>query len=78
MKDNYENNNEHNPNKKRKTLIAFNDMLADVLSHKQRQLVVTELYFKSRKINTSFLSLTLILLNSTYYFIMKSSDKREL
>ena len=77
MKDNYENNNEHNPNKKRKTLIAFNDMLADVLSHKQRQLVVTELYFKSRKINT-FLSPTLILLNSTCYFIMKSSDKREL
>ena len=30
MKDNYENNNEHNPNKKRKTLIAFNDTLADV------------------------------------------------
>ena len=78
MKDNYENNNEHNPNKKRKTLIAFNDMLADVLSHKQRQLVVTELYFKSRKINTSFFSPTLILLNSTCYFIMKSSDKREL
>ena len=78
MKDNYENNNEHNPNKKRKTLIAFNDMLADVLSHKQRQLVVTELYFKSRKINISFLSPTLILLNSTCYFIMKSSDKREL
>ena len=78
MKDNYENNNEHNPNKKRKTLIAFNDMLADVLSHKQRQLVVTELYFKSRKINTPFLSPTLILLNSTCYFIMKSSDKREL
>ena len=35
MDDIYKNIEENNPNKKRKTLIAFDDMIADMLSNKK-------------------------------------------
>ena len=34
MNDIYENNKEYNPNKKRKILIVFDDMIADMASNK--------------------------------------------
>ena len=34
MVDIYKNNKKHNPNKKRKILIVFDDMIADILSKK--------------------------------------------
>ena len=34
MADSYKNVDEYNPNKKRKILIVFNDMIADILSNK--------------------------------------------
>ena len=37
----YKNFEEYNPNKKRKTLIVFNDMIADILSNKKLNPVVT-------------------------------------
>ena len=38
----YENIEEYNPNKKRKILIVFDDMISDILSNKKRNPIVTE------------------------------------
>ena len=47
----YKNNEEYNPNKKRKILIVFDDMIADVLTNKKVNPVVTELFIRGTKIN---------------------------
>ena len=44
---------EYNPKKKRKTLIAFDHMIADMLSNKKRNPIVTELFIRGRKLNIS-------------------------
>ena len=41
MNDIYKNNKEFNPNKKRKRLIVFYDMIADMLSNNNLNLIVT-------------------------------------
>ena len=47
MDDVYENIEENNPNKKRKILILFDDMIADMLD-KYNQ-IITELFISGRK-----------------------------
>ena len=82
----YKNIEEYNPNKKHKILIIFDDMIADMLSNKKLNPVVTELFIRGRKLNISFVFITKsyfavpknIRLNFTHYFIMKISNKREL
>ena len=44
MDDIYKNIQECNPNKKRKILIVFPDMISDMLSNKKRNPIVTELF----------------------------------
>ena len=44
---------EYNPNKKRKRTIVFDDMIADMLSNKNCNPVVTELFIRGRKLNIS-------------------------
>ena len=44
MDDIYENIEEYNPNKKHKILIAFDDMIADMLSNEKPNPVVTEIF----------------------------------
>ena len=41
---------ECNPNKKRKVLIGFGDMIADMINNKKLNLVVTELFIRGRKL----------------------------
>ena len=73
---------EYNIGKKRKVLIAFDDMIAD----KKLNPVVTELFIRRRKLNISTVFITLSYfkvskdarLNSTHFFIMKIPNKREL
>ena len=36
----------YNPNKKRKILTVFDDMIADMLSNKKLNLIVTELFIR--------------------------------
>ena len=36
----------YNPNKKRKILIVFDDMIADMINNKKLNLVVTELFIR--------------------------------
>ena len=45
----YENVEEYNLSKKRKTLIIFHDMIADILSNKKLQLTVAVLFMRGRK-----------------------------
>ena len=41
-----ENIEAYNPNKKRKTLVIFDDMIADMLSNKKFNPVVTQLFIR--------------------------------
>ena len=83
MGDIYKNIEEYNPNKKRKTLIVFDDMIADILSNKRRNPIVTELFIKGRKLKIRFVSIAQsyfsvpknIWLNSRHYFVMKIPNK---
>ena len=58
----YKNIEEYNPNKKWKILFIFDDMIADMLSNKKLDPIVTELFITERKLNILFLSHNLILL----------------
>ena len=44
---------EYNLNEERKILIVFDDMIADVLSNKKLNPIVTELFIKVKKLNIS-------------------------
>ena len=46
----YKNIEEYNRNNKRKMLIAFDDMIADMLSNKKLNPIVTELFISDRKL----------------------------
>ena len=53
MDDIYKIIEEYSPNKERKILIVFNEMIADMLSNKKLNLIVTELFIRGRKLNIS-------------------------
>ena len=53
MKNIYKIIEEYNPNKKRKILIVFDDIIADMLNNKRRNPVVTELFIKDIELNIS-------------------------
>ena len=85
-KDVYENINEYNIDKKRKILIVFDDMIAEMIINKKMNLIVTELFIRGRKINVSLVFITQsyfkvlkdVRLNATHFFIMKIPNAREL
>ena len=58
MNDIYKNIEKYNANKKRKILIVFDGMIADMLSNKKLNPVVTELFIKGRKLNISLVFIT--------------------
>ena len=87
MQDVYKNIEDYNPIKKRKVLIIFDDMIADMINNKSKlNPIVTELFIRGRKLNISILFITQsyfkvpkdVRLNSTHFFIMKIPNKREL
>ena len=47
-----------NPNKKRKILIIFDDVTADVLSNRELNPIVIELFIRVRKLNNSLVFIT--------------------
>ena len=69
---------EYNPNKKRKILFLFDDMNDDMLSNKNLNPIVIELFIRRRKLNISLVFIVLFLfcrakkvrLNFTNYFII--------
>ena len=68
MDDIYINIEEYNPNKKRKILIVFNDMIADMLSITKLGPVVTELFIKSRKLN-----ILIVFITPSYFAVILQS-----
>ena len=86
MDDVYENIDECNPNRQRKILIVFDDMIADIMTNKKFQAIIKELFIRCRKLNISLVFITQsyfsvpkdVRLNSTHYLIMKINNKREL
>ena len=58
MDDVYENIDDYNPTTRRKILIVFDDMTADIMSNKNFQAVVKELFIRCRKLNISFVFIT--------------------
>ena len=79
MQDVYKNIEDYNPIKKRKVLIVFDDMIADMISNNKLNPIVTELFITGRKLNISIVFITQsyfkvpkdVRLNSTHFFIMK-------
>ena len=58
MQDVYKNINCYNPNKENKTLIVFDDMIADMINDKKLSLIVTELFIRGGKLNISLVFIT--------------------
>ena len=58
MQDVSKNIENDNPGKKRKILIVFDDMIADMINNKKLNPVVTELFIRGRKLNTSIVFIT--------------------
>ena len=75
----YKNIEDYNPNKRRKKLIFFDDMTADMLSDKK-------LFIRGRKLDIPLVFIAQpdfavpkdIRINSMHYFIIKIPNKREL
>ena len=86
MDDVYENINDYNPNRRRKILIVFDDMIADIMTNKKFQSIIKELFIRCRKLNISLVFITQsyfsvpkdVRLNSTHYLIMKINNRKEL
>ena len=53
MDDVYNNIDDYNLKRIRKSLIAFDDMIADIMANKRFQTMVKELFIRCRKFNTS-------------------------
>ena len=86
MDDVYENIHDYNSSRKRKILIVFDDMIADIMTNKRFQSIIKELFIRCRKLNISLAFITQsyfsvpkdVRLNSTHYLIMKINNKKEL
>ena len=87
MQDVHKNIEDYNPIKKRKILIVFDDMIADVINNNNKlNPIVTELFIRGRKLNVSIVFITQsyfkvpkdVRLNSAHFFIIKIPNKRQL
>ena len=82
----YENINDYNPSRKRKTLIVFDDTIPDIMSNKKFQAMIKELFVGCRKLNISLVFITQSYfsvpkdtrLNSAHYLIKKINNRKEL
>ena len=85
MDDVDENIDDYNPNRQRKVLIVFDDMIADIMTNKKFQAIIKDLFIRCRKVNISLVFITRsyfyvpkdVRLNATH-LIMRISNKREL
>ena len=83
MNDVYENIHDYNSRRKRKILIVFDDMIADIMTNKKFQSIII---IRCRKLNISLVFITQsyfsvpknVRLNSTHYLIIKINNKTEL
>ena len=66
MDDVYENINDYNPIRKRKKIIVFDDMVADIMDNKHFQVIIKELFIRCRKLDIS-----LIFIAQSYFSVPK-------
>ena len=86
MDDIYKKNEEYNPNKKRKILYVFDDMISDMHNNKKLNKIVSKLFLRRRKLNIFLVSITHsyfkvpkdVRLKTRHFFITKIPNKREL
>ena len=70
----------------KKVLIAFDDMIADIMTNRRSQSIIKELFIRCRKLNISLVFITESYfsvpqdarLNTRHYFIMKINNRIEL
>ena len=62
----YQNIDDYNPSRKRKILIVFDDMIADIMSNKKFKSMNKELFIRCRKVNIS-----LVFITQSYLFVPK-------
>ena len=62
----YNNFDDYNPSIKRKNLIVFDYMIADIMSNKKFQSKIKELFIRCRKLNIS-----LVFITQSYFFCSK-------
>ena len=82
----YEKSHDYNSSSRRKILIVFDDMIADIMTNKRFQTIIKELFIRCSKLNISLVFNTQsyfsvpkdVRLNSAHYLIMKINNKREL
>ena len=75
MDDIYNNIDDCNPSRKRKILIVFDDMFADIKANKKFQTIIKKLFIRCRGLNISLVFITQsyfsvskeVRLNSTHY-----------
>ena len=73
-----------NSTRRRKILIVFDDMIADIMTNKKFQVTIKELFIRSRKLNLLLVFITQSYfsvpkdarLNSNVYFIMKTNSRK--
>ena len=78
----YKNIHDYNPVRKRKKLVVFDDMNADIMTNKKFQTIIKELFIRCRKLNIYLVFITQsdfsvpkeIRLNSIHYLIMKINN----
>ena len=79
----YSNIDDYNPTRNRKTLIVFDDMIADILTNKKVQVTIKEFFIRCRKLSMSLAFITQSpysvpkesRLNSTHFLKMKINNK---
>ena len=77
---------DYNPSRKRKTLIVFDDMIADSMTNKKIQAILKELFIGCKKVNISLVFITQsyfsvpkdVKLNSTHYLIKRINNRKKL
>ena len=84
MDDVYQNIDDYNPTRKRRILIVFDDMIADIMTNIKFQAIIKKFFFRCRKLNISLVFITQsyfsvpkdVRLNSTHYLIMKINSSK--
>ena len=62
----YENIDDYNPNRQRKSLIVFDDMIADNMTNKKFQAIIKEIFVRHKKLNIS-----LVFITQSYFSVPK-------
>ena len=78
MDDVYSNINDYNPNRKRKILIVFDDMIADIMTSRKLQAILKELFIRCRISNISLVFITQSCFSvSKFYTLLNNEDSQQ-